>query len=62
MKLVLQITAGVILAYCVLMLLGPLRHWRLRREERRNVLRVASELALGLTVVAIVILLVSRVL
>ena len=62
MKLVLQIAASVILAYCVLMLLGSLRHWRLRRKERRNVRRVLSELALGLAVVAIVVLLVSRLL
>jgi succinate dehydrogenase hydrophobic anchor subunit len=60
MKLVLQIAAGIILVYCVLMLLGSLRHWRLRREERRSVRRVMSELALGLAAVVIVILLVSR--
>jgi hypothetical protein len=48
------------LSYCVLMLLGSLRHWRLRWEERRNVRRVMSELALGLAAVVIVILLVSR--
>ena len=62
MKLVVQIAAGVILGYCVLMLLGSLRHWRLRRQERRNVRRLVSELALGLAAVAIVILLVSRLL
>ena len=62
MKVLVQIAAGVILAYCVLMLLGPLRHWLLRRPERRDVRRIVSELALGLVAVAIVILLVSRLL
>ena len=60
MKLVLQIAAGIMLVYYVLMLFGSLRHWRLRREERRNVRRVMSELVLGLAAVVIVILLVSR--
>ena len=60
MKLVLQIAAGIMLVYYVLMLLGSLRHWRLRREERRNVRRVMSELVLSLAAVVIVILLVSR--
>lgn len=60
MKLVVQIAAGLILIYCVLMMLGSLPHWRLRREERRNVRRLMSELALGLAAVVIVILLVSR--